>query len=71
MLCSPVGSVDRLPVSNPASVTIVDLMDLVRAPFSMAFQNANLAAKSATIDYIELEFDSVTPYFGIIQDSMA
>ena len=71
LLRSPVGPVDRSPVSNPASVPIVDLMDLAGAPFPMAFRNPNLAAELTAIGYPEVDLDSVMPYFSIVQESSA
>jgi len=70
LLRSPVGPIDKPPVSNPASVAIVELMDLAGAPFPMAFRNPNLAAELAAIGYTELNFDSVMPYFSIVQESL-
>ena len=63
--------VDRPPVSNPASVITVELMDLVGAPFPLACRDPNLAAELAATGYTELGFDSVMPYFSIVQESSA
>ena len=63
--------VDRTPVANPTSVATVELMDLVGAPFPEACRNPELAAKLAATGYTELGFDSISPYFSIIQESSA
>ena len=61
--------VDRTPVCNPTSVATVELMDLVDAPFPEANQQPELMARLAATGYTELGFDSVTPYFSIVQES--
>ena len=63
--------VDRTPVANPTNVATVELMDLVDAPFPEACQNPELAARLAATGYTELGFDSISPYFSIIQESSA
>ena len=63
--------VDRTPVSNPTSVATVELMDLVGAPFPEACRDPELAAWLAATGHTELGFDSVMPYFTIIQESSA
>ena len=63
--------VDRTPVANPTNVATVELMDLVDAPFPKACQDPELAAKLAATGYTELGFDSISPYFSIIQESSA
>ena len=63
--------VDRPPVSNPTNVATVELMDLVNAPFPDACRDPELAAELAATGYTELGFDSVMPYFTIIQESSA
>lgn len=63
--------VDRPPVSNPTSVATVELMDLVDAPFPRACQEPELAARISAAGHTELGFDSVMPYFSIIQESSA
>ena len=63
--------VDRAPVSNPTNVVTVELMDLMDAPFPDANRNPELNAALAATGYTELGFDSVMPYFTIIQESSA
>ena len=63
--------VDRPPVSNPTSVATVELMDLVDAPFPDACRDPELNARLAVTGHTELGFDSVQPYFSIIQESSA
>ena len=63
--------VDRAPVANPTNVATVELMDLVDAPFPEACQDPELAARLAATGYTELGFDSIMPYFSIIQESSA
>ena len=63
--------VDRTPVANPTNVATVELMDLVDAPFPDACRDPELAARLAATGHTELGFDSVTPYFTIIQESSA
>ena len=63
--------VDRTPVSNPTNVATVELMDLVDAPFPDANRDPELNARLAATGYTELGFDSVAPYFTIIQESSA
>ena len=63
--------VDRPPVSNPTNVATVELMDLVDAPFPAACREPELAARLAATGHTELGFDSVMPYFTIIQESSA
>ena len=63
--------VDRTPVANPTNVASVDLMDLVDAPFPHACRDPEIAARLAATGYTELGFDSVMPYFTIIQESSA
>ncbi|MBM31763.1 MAG: methyltransferase [Chloroflexi bacterium] len=63
--------VDRTPVSNPTNVATVELMDLVDAPFPDACRDPELNAKLAITGYTELGFDSIAPYFSIIQESSA
>ena len=63
--------VDRPPVSNPASVATVELMDLVDAPFPAACHDPDLSARLAATGHTELGFDSVAPYFSIVQEASA
>ena len=63
--------VDRPPVANPTNVATVELMDLVDAPFPQACRDPELAARLAATGHTELGFDSVMPYFTIIQESSA
>ena len=63
--------VDRPPVANPTNVATVELMDLVDAPFPDACRDPELAARLAAAGHYELGFDSVMPYFSIIQESAA
>lgn len=63
--------VDRPPVVNPTSVATVELMDLVDAPFPDACRDAEMAARLGATSYTELGFDSITPYFTVIQESSA
>ena len=63
--------VDRTPVANPTSVATVELMDMVDAPFPDACRDPELAARLAATGHTELGFDSVMPYFTIIQESSA
>ncbi|MBM01228.1 MAG: methyltransferase [Chloroflexi bacterium] len=63
--------VDRPPVSNPTNVATVELMDYVDAPFPDACRNPELNAKLALTGHTELGFDSIAPYFSIIQESSA
>ncbi len=63
--------VDRPPVSNPTNVATVELMDLTGANFPDACRDAELNARLAATGYTELGFDSIAPYFTIIQESSA
>ena len=63
--------VDRTPVANPTNVATVELMDLIDAPFPDACRDPELAARLAATGHTELGFDSVMPYFTIIQESSA
>jgi len=63
--------VDRPPVANPTNVATVELMDLVDAPFPDACRDPELNARLAATGYTELGFDSIMPYFTIIQESSA
>ena len=63
--------VDRTPVANPTNVATVELMDLADAPFPGACQDPELAARLAATGHTELGFDSISPYFSIIQESSA
>ena len=63
--------VDRTPISNPTNVATVELMDLVDAPFPDACRDPELNARLAATGYTELGFDSIAPYFTIIQESSA
>ena len=63
--------VDRPPVANPTNVMTVELMDLVYAPFPDANRDPEMNARLAATGYTELGFDSITPYFTIIQESSA
>ena len=63
--------VDRTPCANPTSVATVELMDLVNATFQEACREPELAASLAATGYTELGFDSISPYFSIIQESSA
>ena len=63
--------VDRPPISNPTNVATVELMDLVDAPFPDACRDPELNARLAATGYTELGFDSIMPYFTIIQESSA
>jgi len=64
-------TVDRPPVANPTNVATVELMDLTDAPFPDACRDPELNARLAATGYTELGFDSITPYFSIIQESSA
>ena len=63
--------VDRPPVANPTSVATVEMMDLVDAPFPDACRSAELNARLAATEVTEFDFDAVSPYFSIIQESSA
>ena len=63
--------VDRPPVSNPTNVATVELMDMVDAPFPDACRDPEMNARLAATGYTELGFDSIAPYFSIIQESSA
>ena len=63
--------VDRTPIANPTNVATVELMDMVDAPFPDACRDPELAAALAATGHTELGFDSVMPYFTIIQESSA
>jgi MtaA/CmuA family methyltransferase len=63
--------VDRTPVANPTSVATVELMDLIDAPFPDACRDPELNARLAATGHTELGFDSISPYFTIIQESSA
>ncbi len=63
--------VDRPPVSNPTNVATVELMDLVDAPFPEANRDPEMNARLAATGYTELGYDSIMPYFTIIQESSA
>ena len=63
--------VDRPPACNPTNVASVELMDLVDSYFPEAHRNPELNAKLAATGYTELGFDSIAPYFSIIQESSA
>ena len=63
--------VDRTPVSNPASIATVELMDLVDAPFPDVCHDPDLSARLAATGHTELGFDSVMPYFSIVQEASA
>jgi [methyl-Co(III) methanol-specific corrinoid protein]:coenzyme M methyltransferase len=63
--------VDRPPIANPTNVMTVELMDLVDAPFPDANRDPEMNARLAATGYTELGFDSITPYFTIIQESSA
>ncbi|MCH2310806.1 MAG: MtaA/CmuA family methyltransferase [SAR202 cluster bacterium] len=61
----------RTPVANPTSVATVEMMDLVDAPFPEACRSAELNAKLAATEISQFDFDSIAPYFSIIQESSA
>ena len=63
--------VDRPPVCTPTNVATVELMDLVDAPFPDANRNGEMNARLAATAYTELGFDTIAPYFSIIQESSA
>ena len=63
--------VDRTPVANPTNLATVELMDLVDAPFPAACRDPELNARLAATGHTELGFDSISPYFTIIQESSA
>ena len=63
--------VDRPPIANPTNVATVELMDMMDAPFPDACRDPELAARLAATGHTELGFDSVMPYFSIIQESSA
>lgn len=63
--------VDRPPVANPTNVATVELMDLAGAHFPDACRDAELNARLAATGYTELGYDSIAPYFTIIQESSA
>ncbi len=63
--------VDRTPCANPTNVVTVELMDMVDAQFPDACRDPELAARLAATGHTELGFDSVMPYFTIIQESSA
>ncbi|HCI85575.1 MAG TPA: MtaA/CmuA family methyltransferase [Dehalococcoidia bacterium] len=63
--------VDRPPVCTPTNVATVELMDLVDAPFPDANRDGEMNARLASTAYTELGFDTIAPYFSIIQESSA
>ena len=63
--------VDRPPVCTPTNVATVELMDLVDAPFPDANRDGEMNARLAATAYTELGFDTIAPYFSIIQESSA
>ncbi len=63
--------VDRPPVANPTSVATVEMMDLVHSHFPKACRDPEMNATLAATEYTEFGFDSIAPYFSIIQESSA
>ena len=63
--------VDRPPVCTPTNVATVELMDLVDAHFPDAHRDPELNARLAATAYTELGYDTIAPYFSIIQESSA
>ena len=63
--------VDRAPVASPTNLATVELMDLTNAPFPDACRDPELNARLAATSYTDLGFDSIMPYFTIIQESSA
>ncbi|MFL2803665.1 MAG: MtaA/CmuA family methyltransferase [Dehalococcoidia bacterium] len=63
--------VDRTPAVNPTNIATVELMDFVDAPFPQACQDPELAARLSATGHTQLGFDSISPYFSIIQESSA
>ncbi|MFL2664660.1 MAG: MtaA/CmuA family methyltransferase [Dehalococcoidia bacterium] len=62
---------DRPPVCTPTSVATVEFMDLNNAYFPEANRDANLNASLASTAFTQLGFDTIAPYFSIIQESSA
>ena len=63
--------VDRPPICTPTNVATVELMDLVEAPFPDANRDGEMNARLAATAYTDLGFDTIAPYFSIIQESSA
>lgn len=58
-------------MAPPVDVAIVELVNLMDAPFPQVCQNPELAMRLAATGYTQLGFDSVMPCFNIIQESSA
>jgi [methyl-Co(III) methanol-specific corrinoid protein]:coenzyme M methyltransferase len=62
---------DRLPVINPTSVATLDSCKIAGVTFSEVHLNADKMAALAAVSHEKLGFDSVSPYFSVVQEAAA
>jgi len=62
---------DRTPVINPVSIATVELMDKCNAYFPSVHTDSEKMAKLAAAGYEILGFDSIAPYFSVLQEAAA
>lgn len=63
--------VDRPSVGNPTSIATVDLMDLTGCAFPDVHLDADKMARLAATGYEELGYDTIAPYFSVVQEAAA
>jgi MtaA/CmuA family methyltransferase len=69
--CLNGNEMDRPTVINPTSIATVESCNSVGASFNEVHLNADKMAALAAVGYEKLGFDSVMPYFSVVQEAAA
>lgn len=71
MSCLDDQEVDRLPVINPTSIATQESCNILKINFKDVHLNADKMAALAAIGHEKLGFDSIMPYFSVVQEAAA
>lgn len=71
MACFQRKNFDRAPVINPTSIANVECMELTSAYFPHVHTDSQRMAALASAGHDILGFDTVSPYFSVLQESSA
>lgn len=69
--CIKDNEYDKLPVINPTSVATLDSCRIAGVSFNEVHLNADKMAALAGVAYEQLGFDTVSPYFSVVQEAAA
>lgn len=71
MSCLNNLEVDRLPVINPTSIATIESCNIAGVSFNEVHLNVDKMAALSAVGYERLGFDSVMPYFSVVQEAAA